>query len=329
MKKIVMYNTEGTGNEVEQLYLDSRGLIDYQLIRIDSSDDEVFFAEASDADAVIIVYLQATEEAFTRLKNCKVLTTQCIGVNNIDLKAATEHGVFVGNVPDYCIEEVAVHTVGMMLSCIRSLTTFHRSVQEGQWNPKSGGEIYRVSDKVYGLAAFGNIPRKIVELMRPFGVKFLVYDPYCDDQILEEYGVVRAESLEELFQASDYLSVHIPLLDSTKHLIDHVILEQAKPGMTLVVTGRGGVVDEYALKEKLIEGRIRMAGIDVIAKESEISSPLLGMEQVLISPHVAYYSEEAIVECREKAIMQIIEVLEEGKAPTYLVNKDILVERGI
>lgn len=327
MKKIVLYNTEGSGNEVEQAYLDKRGLKDYQLVRIDGEDEE-FFAEAEDADGVVIVYLQANENAFARLEKCKVLATQCIGVNNIDLSSATEHGVFVGNVPDYCVEEVAVHTVSMMLSGIRCLKTFHESVQDGNWNPQSGGQIRRVSGMVYGLAAFGNIPRKIVELMKPFGVEFRVYDPYCSDQILEEYGVARVESLEELFQVSDYLSVHIPLLDNTENIINDAILGQAKPGMILVVTGRGGVVDEYALREKLIEGRIRMAGIDVIANESDVSSPLFGMEQVVISPHVAYYSEEAIIECREKAIMQIVEVLEDGKTPTYLVNKEML-KRGV
>lgn len=326
MKKIVLYNTEGSGDDVEKAYLKNRGLSDYEVIRIDSDDDEVFFKEAQDADGVVIVYLDANEQAFARLKKCKVLTTQCIGVNNIDKEAATKYGVYVGNVPDYCIEEVAIHTVSMMLSCIRKLGKFDRDVRNGIWDPHSAGIINRVSNKVYGLAAFGNIPRKIVELMKPFGVSFVAYDNFCCDEVLESYGVKRAETLEELFQVSDYLSVHIPLTDSTKHIINKNVLDMAKPGMILVSTGRGGVIDEHALKEKLIEGVIQAAGIDVIESESNIDSPLIGMDTVTVSPHVAYYSEEAITECREKAMMQIIEVLEEEKAPTYLVNKQMITE---
>lgn len=324
MKKIVLYNTEGNGTEIEEQYLRNQELDDYQLIRVDSDDDEVFYAEAEDADAVVIVYLQANEYAFSRLKKCRVLTTQCIGVNNIDQKAATNHKVYVGNVPDYCIEEVAIHTVGMMLSCIRKLKVFDSAVRGGVWDPQCAGTINRVSNKVYGLAAFGNIPRKIVELMRPFGVRFLAYDAFCDDETFASYGVERAETLEELFEKSDYVSVHIPLLDSTRHIINEAVLSHAKPGMALVSTGRGGVIDEVALKAKLEDGTIGSAGMDVIEHEDKEESPLMGMEQVLMSPHVAYYSEEAIVECREKAIMQIVEVLEEGKAPTYLVNKEML-----
>lgn len=323
MKKIVMYNTEGSGCEVEQTYLNSKNLKDYELIRVDSNDDERFFDEAKDADAVIIVYLQANEEAFRRLENCKVLTTQCIGVNNIDIKAATKHGIYVGNVPDYCIEEVAIHTVSMMLTNIRRLSIFNKSVQEGVWNPKVAGEIHRVSGHIYGLAGFGNIPKKIVELMKGFGVSFVAYDPYCVEEDFENYGVERIATLEELFAISDYLSVHIPLLENTRNIIDKSVLAHAKKGMMLVTTGRGGVIDEMALKEKIEDDTIRSVGVDVIADEQAVKSPLFGMENVIVSPHVAYYSDEAIIECREKAIMQIVEVLEYGKAPTYLVNKDM------
>lgn len=321
-----MCNTEGIDNDVELAYLKQRGLEDYQVVRITSEDDEELYSEAEDADAVVIVYLQANEYFFSRLKKCKVLMTQCIGVNNIDLEAATKHKVYVGNVPDYCVEEVAIHTVSMMLACARKLYAFDRNVKNGEWNPHSAGKIRRISKKVYGLAAFGNISRKIVELMRPFGVEFVAYDLNVLDEVFEQYGVRRVGTLEALFEESDYLSVHIPLLENTKHLIDAKVLKHAKPDMILVATGRGGVIDEIALKDKIIDGTIQSVGIDVIEDEGGEQSPLFGMDQVIMSPHVAYYSEEAIIECREKVIMQIVEVLEEQKAPTYLVNKEMSFE---
>lgn len=325
MRKIVLYNTEGRDALVEQAYLKKLGLEDkYRVVRMDGRRDDEFFEEAKDAAGVAIVYLQANNEAFEKLPNCKVLATQCIGVNNIDAKAASDHNVYVGNVPDYCVEEVAVHTIGMLLGCVRNIGVQDRAVRDKIWDPHYGGEIHRMSNKVYGLLAFGNIPKKISEMMKVFGVTVVAYDPYSDDASFEACGVKRIHTMEELFEVCDYVSVHIPLIEATRNLVDEAVLAHAKKGMILIGTGRGGVIDEEALKKKLEDGTISSAGIDVIADEPNVYSPLMGMEQVLMTPHSAYYSEEAIVECREKAMMQIIEVLEYGKVPTYLVNKDMM-----
>lgn len=324
-KKIVLYNTEGHDKAVEDAYLERMGLTDkYELIRLDGDCDDEFFRIAEDAEGVSIVYLDVTEEVFSKLPNCKVLTIMNIGVNNIDMQAATKYGVCVGNVPDYCIEEVAVHTVAMILDCQRKVTQLDRTVREGKWNIYECGEIQRISGMTYGLMAFGNIPRKVVELMRPFGVDFMAYDPFVADEKFEEYGVKRAETVEELFEACDMISVHTPLLPATRHMIGKEQLAKAKPGMVLVCTGRGGVIDEDALKEALENGTIRAAAVDVIEAEGAAESVLIGMDNVIITPHVAYYSEGSLVEDREKSLMQVLEVLEEGKYPRYLYNKDVI-----
>lgn len=320
-KKIVMVNTEGVGKSVEEEYLARNGYTDYDLIRIDSEDDEDFFKEAEDADGVIIVYANMNEEAFSRLKNCKVLTTQCIGVNNINLAAATRHGVYVGNVPDYCIEEVAVHTIAMFLNCVRKIGIYDRSIRAGQWDVAVGKELHRTKGKTYGLISYGNIPRRIAELLQPFGIKVITYDPYAKDSAFENGNAVRVDTLEELLAESDYISVHTPLLDSTRHMIGKEQFAAMKDGVMIIATGRGGVVDEEALKEAILSGKAAAAGIDVIEDEKDCSSVLKGLEQVIMTPHAAYYSEEALIEVREKAISQIIEVLEENKKPTYLVNR--------
>lgn len=324
-KKIVLYNTEGQGTDIEKAYLERHGLSDkYEIVRIDGACDDKFFEEAEDAEGVSIVYLDVTDEVFEKLPACKILTIMSIGTNNIDMKSATKHGICVGNVPDYCLEEVAVHTIALVLDCQRKITQLDRTVRKGEWDIYACGRMERISGMTYGLAAFGNIPQKIVKLMKPFGVKFVAYDPFAADEVFEQAGVQKVNTLEELFRISDIVSVHTPLLPATYHMIGKEELSHAKPGQVIVCTGRGGVVDEEALKEALESGRIRAAGIDVIEDESRSSSVLKGMDQVIMTPHAAYYSEGSIVEDREKSLMQIIEVLEEGKYPTYLCNKDVI-----
>lgn len=321
MKKIVMINTEGEGKSVEEDYLKRNGLTNYNLIRIDSDNDDDFFNEAKDADGVIIVYQNMNEEAFSRLKNCKVLTTQCIGVNNIDLAAATRHNVYIGNVPDYCIEEVAVHTIALFLACVRQIGLYDRSIREGKWDVAAGQKLYRTKGKTYGLVSYGNIPRRIAELLQPFGIHVITYDPYAPESAFENGNAARVGTLEELLAQSDYISVHTPLLDSTRHMLGREQFAAMKDGAVVIATGRGGVIDEEALREALKNGKISAAGIDVIEDEKNYTSVLKGLDNVIMTPHAAYYSEDALIEVREKAISQIIEVLEENKKPTYLVNK--------
>lgn len=328
--KIAMYNTEGVGTEIEEQYLREAGLLDrFRLVRLDGDCDETFLSEASDADGVIIVYLNMTKANFERLKKCQVMTLHAIGVNNIDQKAASELGICVGNVPAYCIEEVAVHTVGMILDGVRRLSEFDRKVRQGKWPDVTAcGKLHRTTGKTHGFVSFGNIPRRITELLKPFGLKMAAYDPYTSDDVFEKYGVERVDTIEGLFSKSDYISVHTPLLPSTRHMVSKKQFDSVKPGAVFVVTGRGGVVDEEALREAILNGLIVYAGIDVV--EQEVSgdssyniSPLIGLEQVVMTPHVAYYSEDSLVECRIQALQQVIEVLIEKKLPRYLVNKDV------
>jgi D-3-phosphoglycerate dehydrogenase len=328
--KIVLYNTEGVGTDVEEKTLKNAGCSDkFQLIRIDGDDDEAFFKEAADAEGAIIVYTDMTGENLRRLPNCKILTIHAIGVNNIDLKAATELGICVGNVPTYCLEEVAVHTVAMVLDGVRKISQMDRLVRQGQWPDVADcGKIYNTKGRTHGLVAFGNIPRRVSELLGAFGIRVVAYDPYVGDAVFAKYGVKRADTLESLFAQSDYISVHSPLLPATRHMIGKAQFDAARPGAIFVVAGRGGVVDEAALKDAVLSGRISFAALDVIENEViegavDKVSPLMGLSQVVMTPHTAYYSEDALVLCRVQAMEQIIEVLEEKKLPSYLVNKDV------
>jgi D-3-phosphoglycerate dehydrogenase len=328
--KVVLYNTEGVGTDVEEQYLKDVGVADkFQLIRIDGDKDEEFFQEAQDAEGVIIVYLDMNRAAFERLPDVKVLTIHAIGVNNIDQEAATEQGICIGNVPTYCLEEVAVHTFSLILDGARKITQMDRKVRNLEWpDVVDCGKIYNTKGKTYGLVAFGNIPQRVAELAQAFGMHVVAFDPFAKDEVFETKGVKRVATLEELFRQSDYISVHTPLLPSTHHMISKDQFDVIKPGAVLVVTGRGGVVDEEALKDAIATGKVSFAGLDVLENEVslgnvESGSPLMGMDEVVMTPHTAYYSEESLVQCRIDAIKQIVEVLDEKKLPFALVNKAV------
>jgi D-3-phosphoglycerate dehydrogenase len=323
-KKVVLFNTEGFGKEVEESYLQRLGYLDQlELIRIDSEDNKELIRQASDAEGVVVMYTPLTSEVLSELKACKIVAIHAIGVSSIDLEAATEHGICVGNVPDYCYGEVAMHTLALFLNSVRKVSALDQSVRSGTWDVYAAGQLHRVAGKTFGLVSFGNIARKVARVLEHFGMELIAYDPYVPRETFDVFGVRKIESLAELFAASDYISVHSPLSDETRHMIDRAVLAHTKPGAFFFNTGRGGLIDEIALKEALDDGRIASAGLDVIENEVEIKSVLFGMDHVTITPHTGFYSEESVIEEREKAILQVAEVLIEGKLPRYLVNKDV------
>lgn len=323
-KKVVLFNTEGFGKDVEENYLRKLGYIDQiELLRVDSDDSNAFFREASDADGAIIMYTPMTDGNLAKLKKCQVLVVHAIGVNNIDLHAATKYGICIGNVPDYCIEEVAVHTIALFLNCVRGVAEADRSVRAGLWDVYAAGHLHRTAGRTYGMVAFGNIAQRVAAILKPFGMKLIAYDPFAADDAFERHSVERAPTPEYLFANSDYISIHSPLTESTRHMVNRKLLSVIKPGAILINTSRGGLIDEVALREALEDGRVAAAGLDVIENETGAESVLIGMERVTITPHSAFYSEESCIEEREKAILQVAEVLIEGKLPRYLVNRDV------
>jgi D-3-phosphoglycerate dehydrogenase len=304
------------------------------LVVVNSLDDEAFFKEAADADGVLIVYTPMTRPNLERMSNCKVVTVYSIGVNTIDLAAATDLGICVCNVPTYCLEEVAVHTFALLLDGIRKITQIDRFVRQGKWpnipEYREIGGAYDTRGKTYGFVSFGNIPQRISEFIKPFGMKAVAYDPYVGDEILARCGATRADSLESLFAQSDYISVHSPFLPTTRHMISKAQFDVCKHGAIFVVTGRGGVVDEDALKDAVCSGQISYAALDVLEKEkgaatvaSEVT-PLAGLDRVTITSHVAFYSEDSVVRCRTQALEQVVDILENRKLPAHLVNKDVI-----
>ena len=294
---------------------------------IPATDKAAVDAELPEATGVITVYTEFDEETMKKMKDCKVIATQTIGINTIDLKAASEQGICVTNVPDYCVEEVAMHTVTLALSAVRKITTYDRIAREKVWNVEDiykYGQLHRLQGQKYGIVSFGNIGKRVAALMKNFGMDIMAFDPFLPEEVFAEYGVERAETLEDLFGACNIISLHTPLTPKTEGMIGYDLMKRMPEGGILINTSRGGIVKEEELAKALKDGALGAAAVDVIIDVAEFESPLYEMENCIITPHVAYYSEEALEECRVKAAQMVGDVIGRHCVPKYLVNKDVI-----
>lgn len=247
-----------------------------------------------------------------------------IGVDTVDLDAATDHGVPVVNVPDYCLDEVSTHAMALILSCVRKVARFDREVKEGTWDWKQGKPIHRLTDHTLGLAGFGRIPQTLVEKAAAFGLSVIAYDPYLTSDEIAEHGV-RKVDFEQLLTESDVLSVHVPLTDETRGLFDADAFEKMRSYAFIVNTARGAVLDTDALADALDAGELAGAGLDVLPEEPPERSPLIGRDDVVLTPHVAWYSEDALAALRRTVTNEVIGVLR-GEDPMNPVKTAVLDE---
>ena len=322
--KIVYDRDSGVVTElsIEYALLQRMPLKNEYELHLCSVKDGSFFKEASDADGVS-AFIPFTEEVLDRMPACRVVAVPALGTDFIHRKPAVERGICMCNVPSYCVEEVAAHTAALLLDGVRRIARQDRRLKEGYWDWEERGRQRRLSSTTYGLVSFGAIPRRAAAMMKGFGVGLAAYDPFLTDDIFEKMGVRRAGSIEELFSICDMVSVHTPYTPQTRHMISDAQFAAIPDSMILVVTGRGGVVDEEALKRAIESGKISAAGLDVIEDEVEYRSVLTSMKEVTLTPHCAYYSEEAEKELRETNLLEILDVLEDGKLPRNLVNKEL------
>jgi D-3-phosphoglycerate dehydrogenase len=295
---------------------------DAQVIPAQCRTPEEVLAVAKEADALISQYAPITREVIYGLKNCKAIGRYGIGVDNIDVQAATERGIAVINVPSYCEEEVSDHTIALLLAWTRRIVHYATEIRQGTWDWKTGRPIHRLQGQTLGLLGFGKIARLVAKKAKAFGLKIIAYDPYLPDEIFVSEGVERV-SLEDLLAKSDFLSIHVPLTESTRYLINRETIVKMKPTACLINTSRGGIVDEQALIWALQEGRLAGACLDVLDPEPpQKENPLLTMYQVILSPHVAWYSEESQFELRKRIAQNIGKTLH-GLLPQGLVNQEL------
>jgi len=301
---------------IEREILDQVGA---DLVAVQATQEEQLYDVVSGADALLVCYAPITKAVIERLDRCQIIARYGIGVDNVDVAGAAAHGIVVTNVPDYCMDEVSDHALTLLLACARRLITLDRRVRAGRWDARDAVPVRRLHGRVLGLVGFGKIPRLIAAKAQAFGVEVVAHDPYCDDAIIAAHGVRRMD-LEELLRQSDFISIHVPLTAETHGLVGERELRMMKPSAYLINTARGPIVSEAALVRALQEGWIAGAALDVLEREPPGSDhPLLGLDNVVLTPHVAFYSEESLQELQRKAAEEVARVLS-GQPPRYPVN---------
>ncbi|MBM4339215.1 MAG: C-terminal binding protein [Deltaproteobacteria bacterium] len=272
-----------------------------------------------DADGLLNQYALLTRKVLQHLPKCKVISRYGVGVDSIDLKAATDLGIIVANVPDYCMDEVSNQTIAMILTLIRKTAFFDQKVKSGQWDFRTGIPIYRTSGKTLGLVGCGKIGFEVAKKISAFGVRVITFDPYLP----KAPEGIELTDLDTVLKESDFISIHCPLNDSTRHLIGEKEFKKMVKKPILINTSRGPIIDEKALIQALKDGLVAGAGLDVLEKEPpDPQSPLLKMENVVLSPHVSFYSEESIRELKRRTAENVSNVLL-GKWPRSVVNRDV------
>ncbi|NLB53695.1 MAG: C-terminal binding protein [Syntrophomonadaceae bacterium] len=314
-----------TDYEYDSLYWEEQTLtkLDAEFIKCHCRNEEDLIAAVHDADAILVQYAQITRNVMAHMKKCRAIVRYGVGLDCIDLAAATEHGIMVANIPDYGLEDIADHVMALMLNCVRKITQLNQLVHEGKWDYKMAKPLYRLRGKTLGLVGFGNIARMAATKAKVFGMRPIAYDPYVDTEIARSYGVELVD-FDTLLGLSDVLSLHVPVTEQTIHLINEDTLMKMKNTGILINTARGALVDEAALAKALENHQIAGAGLDVSEKEPiNPDNDLLTLPNVIITPHSAWYTEEAQDSLQQQAAQEIYRVLT-GDRPLNLANSQVL-----
>ena len=278
-----------------------------------------FLGEAAECDALLNTYAgPITAETMARMPKCRIIARYGIGVDTIDLEAATAAGIIVTNNPTYCIEEVAEHTMAMLLSAARKIAFYDRLVRSGQWAVPPGKPIARIAGSTLGLIGFGNIARQVAIRGAAFGMNVLYADPFVQQGEFHAPGT--KVELDALLQRSDFVSLHPPLTPGTRRMINDAALAKLKPTAVLINCSRGPIVDTDALVRALDAKTIAGAALDTVDPEPLPNPhPLRGRENVILNPHAAWYSEQAMVGLQAGAPNEVKRVLS-GEWPINVVN---------
>ncbi|HOK80731.1 MAG TPA: C-terminal binding protein [bacterium] len=270
------------------------------------------------ADAILFTKTFISSDIIQNLEKCKIIVRFGTGLDNIDVTAATEKGIMVSRVVDFCTEEVSNHAFMLLLACSRKLKKFSMGRKIDDF-----GHIGSIYDETLGLVGFGRIAMSLAKRAGCFGMKVIAYDPYVEKQVFEKFSVQKV-SFKKVLQKSDYISLHCPLTEHTYHLIGEKELKLMKKTSYLINTSRGGLVDEKKLIIALQKGWIAGAGLDVFEKEPpEPDNPLLHMENVICTPHHAYYSDKSIDTLKTIAVDEIVRTIA-GQLPRNLYNPEVL-----
>ena len=292
------------------------------IVPLQVTDPERFFPEAEDCDALLNTYAgPITAEIMARMPKCRLIARYGIGVDTIDLDAATEAGIIVTNNPTYCIEEVAEHTIAMLLAAARKVAFYDRLVRQGRWEVPPGKPMFRLAESTIGLVGYGNIARRVAKAAAGLQMRVLFFDPFVESGQFDTPG--EKVELPQLLRESDFVCIHAPLLPQTRHMIGADAFAQMKDTAVLINCSRGPIVDTDALVEALDDKSIAGCALDTTDPEPLTEDhPLRGRDNVIINPHVAWYSEQAMAGLQAGAPGEVRLVLQ-GEWPKNVVNKAV------
>jgi D-3-phosphoglycerate dehydrogenase len=283
---------------------------------------EALVAEHQPA-AILTCWAPVSAAAIAKTAPLRVVARMGVGLDNIAVTAATECGVLVTNVPDYCVEEVSDHAVGLVLAWTRGLVAADREVRAGRWNP-AGARLRRLSTLTCGVVGFGRIGRATAAKLQALGARVVVTarHPPADTGGLPVLG------LDELLARSNVVILHAPLTDGTRHLIGARELALMPSGALLVNVSRGGLVDTAAVVASLQAGHLGGAGLDVLEEEPSVPAELLAHPSVVITPHIAFSSDASLAELRRTAAQEVVRVLH-GESPRHPCNRPSTLSHGV
>ena len=316
--KVVLTDYVWESLDVEKNTLD--GIAD--LVPLQTKRPEEFLADAADCDALLNTYAgPITTDVMARMGKCRIIARYGIGVDTIDLDAATQAGIIVTNNPTYCIDEVAEHTMSLLLACARKIALYDRLVRTRRWEVPPGKPMFRLSGRTLGLIGFGNIARQVALRAAAFGMRIVFADPFVQEGQFDVPGNKMA--LHDLLGESDFVSLHPPLTAETRKMINDDALSRMKPNAFLINCSRGPIVDTDALVRALDAKNIAGCALDTTDPEPlPEPHPLRGRENVIITPHVAWYSEQALVGLQAGAPSEVRRVLT-GEWPLNVVNRAV------
>jgi D-3-phosphoglycerate dehydrogenase len=317
--RVVILDGPASDTTIEQGELDRVGAT---VVRPDLARQAVEDLVA-DADGILCDATPITAGVLDRAPRLQIVAEYGIGYDNIDAGAASQRGIWVTNVPGFCVEEVADHAMALVLAAGRRLFFLDRSVRAGTWDPVGVGRgADRLSNQTLGLIGFGQIGRRVARRASGFGLRVLAYSPRTTPELAREFGAERVEP-DDLIAQSDYLSLHVPATPSTRGLINRRALALMKPSGWLINTSRGSIVDEAALLDALTSGRIAGAALDVRASEPTApNDPFWQFPNVILTPHASFYSAQSLRELRQRAARSVAAVLA-GELPSDPVNPNL------
>lgn len=313
---------------VETKILEAAGA---EVVALQAKQEADLFDLAPRCAAMMNQYAKIGRETIGRMKRCEVIARYGVGVDIVDVDEATDKGILVTNVQNYCTEEVADHAIALWLTLARKLPDYDRATHAGIWQWQSGQPVYRLRGRTMGIVSLGKIGQAILTRAQAFGVAVIAYDPFLPADVAAKLGVELVDKAD-LLARSDYLLMQAPMTPETHHFLSDEEFAAMKPGAILVNTGRGPTVDNAALFRALNEGHLAAAGLDDPEEEpakranwTPDDNPLFTLPNVIVTPHAAYYSEESILAARVTAATQVAKVLT-GQEPDYTINADALAK---